>query len=301
MLLQSLSGGVPQTNSVPAGGIDYFLINVPTNADFATNLLLSATGPLNLLFNQTMLPTGTNAGDYTLLAGVTNGLSILSTTSVPTNIVPGGTYWLGVQNTNSFAVTFSLEVNFHLPPARESFQSPASRSRTWAGRTVSCSPGLRRPTTSFRCYGRTPCRRRTGNSSPILFITPVRSRPRTACSPSLTTVRKRRPVCRRCVFTGSCSRLESVHAYQRRVHQQHHFDQYPGTNSLWLTWSAPTNYLFEMQWTTNLMPVVTWHTSPNIMAYSTFVSPTNSLFNFFDDGSQGGLGPIKFYRLILLP
>ena len=122
ILLQSLTNGLPETNSVSAGGIDYFSISVPTNADFATNLLLSATGPVNLLFNQTALPTGTNAGDYTLLAGVTNGLSILSATSAPTNIVPGGTYWLGVQNTNSFTVTFSLEVNFHLIPTN----TPAS-------------------------------------------------------------------------------------------------------------------------------------------------------------------------------
>ena len=117
ILLQSLTNGVPQTNSVPAGGIDYFPVNVPANADMATNTLLSATGPLNLLFNQTEPPTGTNAGDYTLLAGATNGLSVLSATSAPTNIVPGGTYWLGVQNTNSFAVTFSLEVTFHLQSA----------------------------------------------------------------------------------------------------------------------------------------------------------------------------------------
>jgi hypothetical protein len=73
------------------------------------------------------------------------------------------------------------------------------------------------------------------------------------------------------------------------------------TNGFWFTWSAPTNYLFEMQWTTNLAPVITWYTFPNIIAYSTFVSPTNSLFNFFDNGSQGGLGPIRFYRLLLLP
>jgi hypothetical protein len=73
------------------------------------------------------------------------------------------------------------------------------------------------------------------------------------------------------------------------------------TNGFWLTWSAPTNYLFEVQWTTNLMPVITWQTFPNVIAYSTFVSATNSPFNFFDDGAQGGLGPMKFYQLIVLP
>ena len=124
ILLSSLTNGVPETNSVSAGGIDYFLINVPTNADFATNRLLSATGPVNLLFNQTTPPTGTNAGDYTLLAGATNGFSVLSTTSAPTNIVPGGTYRLGVQNTNSFAVSFSLEVDFHLLTSTNAPTSP---------------------------------------------------------------------------------------------------------------------------------------------------------------------------------
>ena len=74
-----------------------------------------------------------------------------------------------------------------------------------------------------------------------------------------------------------------------------------GTNSFRFTWSAPTNYFFEVQWTTNLVPVVTWRTFPDIIAYSTFVGPTNSLFNFLDNGTQSGLGPIKFYRLIILP
>ena len=206
VLLQSLANGVPQTNTLPAGGIDYFMIHVPANADFATNLLLSATGPVNLQFNQTTLPTGTNAGDYTLLAGVTNGLSILSTTSVPTNIVPGGTYWLGVQNTNSFAVTFSLEVDFHLQPA-------ASLS--------------------------------------ISSIT---------------------------------------------------FTSLGGTNGFLLTWFAPSNDLFQVRWTPGLVPT-SWTTFTNVISYNTsvFTSPTNTQFNFFDDGSQtGGFGPMRFYRLIFL-
>jgi subtilisin-like proprotein convertase family protein len=112
-----LTNGVPQTNTVPAGGIAYYLVTVPTNADFATNILVTASAPVNLLFSQSGLPTGTNTGDYVLMNGQTNGLSILSTTSVPTNIVPGGTYYLGVQNTSGSPVTFVIEVNFHyLPP-----------------------------------------------------------------------------------------------------------------------------------------------------------------------------------------
>ena len=299
-LLQSLSGGVPQTNSVPANGIDYFMINVPVNADLATNLLLAATGPLNLLFNQSALPTGTNAGDYTLLAGVTNGSSVLSTTSVPTNIVPGGTYWLGVQNTNNFAVTFSIGVNFHLTAASLSISSITFTNlggtngfllRWFAPtndvfqvlRTDTLSPANWQFFTNFIYYIGPP----TPANGLFSFFDDGSQTP-----PGLPPTRFYR-----IVLVGS---NPSTHTNTVSISSVTSTN-IAGTNSVWLTWSAPTNYLFEMQWTTNLMPVVTWHTSPNIMAYSTFVSPTNSLFNFFDNGSQGGLSPIKFYRLILLP
>jgi subtilisin-like proprotein convertase family protein len=301
-LLQNLTSGVPLTNSVPANGIDYFMINVPVNADFATNLLLSATGPLNLLFNQTVLPTGTNAGDYTLLAGATNGSSVLSTTSVPTNIVPGGTYWLGVQNTNSFAVTFGIGVNFHLTAASNpisalsiTFTNASGTNGfllTWTAPTNdvfqvewtgALLPANWQFFTNFIYY--------TGPSVPVnglfSFFDNGSQTP-----PGLPLARFYRVV-----LAGS---NPSTHTNAVPISSLTSTN-IAGTNGFWLTWAAPTNYLFEMQWTTNLVPVVTWHTSPNIMAYSTFVSPTNSLFNFFDNGSQGGLGPIRFYRLIVLP
>ena len=208
ILLQSLTNGAPQTSSVPAGGIDYFLVNVPTNADFATNLLLSATGPVNLLFNPTTPRTGTNAGDYTLLAGATNGISVLSTTSAPTNIVPGGTYWLGVQNTNSFAVSFSIEVDFHLLT----------------------STNVPPPTNT-------------------IFITSI----------TATNI--------------------------------------GGTNGFLLQWQGPTNFQYEIQWTTNLAPPV-WNTVLNPVI-NVVVTATNGHFSFFDDGTlTGGFGPMKFYRVL---
>jgi hypothetical protein len=75
-----------------------------------------------------------------------------------------------------------------------------------------------------------------------------------------------------------------------------------GTNGFLLTWFAPSNDLFQVQWTTGLVPA-SWATFTNIVSYNTsaFTSPTNTQFNFFDDGSQtGGFGPTRFYRLILL-
>ncbi len=114
--LGDITNGVPETDTVPAGSIAYFAIQVPVNADFATNNLIAAGLPVNLLFNQTTPPAGSNPGDYLLLTNSTGGISVLNTTNVPP-LIPGATYYLGVQNTNTTAVTFTLEVNFHvLPP-----------------------------------------------------------------------------------------------------------------------------------------------------------------------------------------
>ena len=43
--------GTTATNVIPAGGWTNYLINVPANADVATNILVFATGPLNVWFN----------------------------------------------------------------------------------------------------------------------------------------------------------------------------------------------------------------------------------------------------------
>ncbi len=300
VLLQPLNNGASQISSVPAGGIDYFFVNVPTNADIATNQLLFSTGPVNLLFNQNALPTGTNAGDHTLLAGVTSGISVLSDTSAPTNIVPGGTYWLGVQNTNGSAVTFSLEVNFHLTAANISISSITFTNQgatngfllQWFAPTGDVfqvqwtdilSPANWQFFSNFIYY--------TGPVTPtnglFSFFDDGSQTP-----PGLPPARFYR-----IVLVGS---IPSTHTNAVSI-SSITSTNIAGTNGFSLVWPAPTNYLFEVQWTTNLMPIITWSTFPNIIAYSTFVGPTNSLFDFFDDGSQGGLGPIKFYRLILLP
>ncbi len=113
VLVPSSPTNGPDTNIVALGSITWFQINVPTNADFATNILLFASGPLNIWFSTNSPPTITNSNDFDLIPNATNGLSILSTSSSPTNIVPGGTYFLGVQNTNSFPVTNAIEVDFH--------------------------------------------------------------------------------------------------------------------------------------------------------------------------------------------
>jgi subtilisin-like proprotein convertase family protein len=210
----TLTNAVPLTNGIPPDSIAYYLVNVPTNADFATNSLSMTNGPLSLWFNQTTPPTGTNVSDYLLFSASTNDFTVLSTNSTPTNFVPGGSYYLAVQNTNSFAVSYDIEVNFHLvlPP----------------------------PTSPITNY-------------PISGI----------------------------VFTNI-----------------------GGTPGILLTWFAPTNYQFQIQWTRSLSPPISWTTVPGVTPTLVPGSVVNGIgtYQWFDDFSlTGGFGILKFYRLIAYP
>ncbi len=209
----NLTNGVAQTNNVFAGSIIYYRVNVPTNADFATNIFftLNPSEMLNLWFSTNIPPTVAGPNDTLLLAAATNGVSILNTNLAPA-LVPGSTYYLGVQNTNIFAVAYGIEVDFHL------IASTNTPPQT--------------------------------NTIPVSGI----------------------------IYTNI-----------------------GGMNGFLLTWFAPSNDLFQVQWTTNLASP-NWGTFTNIISYNTNVpvGPTNAQFNFFDDGSQtSGFGPMRFYRLIL--
>lgn len=213
-VVPALPPSQPQTNTVPPGGINWLAVSVPTNAIAATNILLYATNlPVNVWFSTNVPPTITNANDALLIPNATNGVSVLTTTSAPTNIVPGGVYFLGVQNPNGVGVSYGLEVNFLLATA---------------------------PTN---------------------------------------------------VAVTNIIRISSIV-----------YTNISGTNGFLLTWFAPSNDYFQVQWTPSLAPQ-TWSTFTNIVSYNVgaFTSPTNTQFNFFDDGTQtGGFGPMRFYRLLLL-
>ena len=125
---------------------------------------------------------------------------------MPTNIVPGGTYYLGVQNPNSVPVTFSVEVDFYPSP---SFV-PLSTNIT------------------------------------IISITHT---------------------------------------------------NIGGFNGFLLQWQGPTNDQYQIQWTTNLAPIV-WNTVLNPVI-NAFLTPTNGHYSWFDNGTlTGGLGPKKYYRVL---
>ncbi len=204
-LVLDITNGMPQTNNVVPGGITYYQVNVPTNADFATNsLLFTLNGSLNVWFSTNTPPSISNPGDVDLIPGSTNGYAILTTSSTPTNIVPGSIYYLGVQNTNNFAVNYGIEVDFHLVQT-----------------TVQVS-GI--------------------------------------------------------IYTNI-----------------------GGTNGFLLTWFAPSNELFQVQWRDSLIGTWQTFTNPPFVSYNPNfpASATNAQFNFFDDGSEAPFTGSRFYQVIL--
>ncbi len=98
---------------VAGNSITYFAVDVPLSASYATNLLTKGTGPLNLLFNQSALPTGGQPGDVYLLTDMTAGTNTLAAQGAPPPLIPGKRYFLGVQNTGPTPETFHLEVIFN--------------------------------------------------------------------------------------------------------------------------------------------------------------------------------------------
>ncbi len=108
-----LNDGLSVTSTIAPCQFAYFSVEVPPEADFATNILIAATGPVNVWFNQTNFPTGTNQGDFELITNSTTGSATLFTNGIPP-LIPGGTYYLGVQNpcASTSNVTFVLRVDF---------------------------------------------------------------------------------------------------------------------------------------------------------------------------------------------
>jgi hypothetical protein len=206
----TLLGGAPLTNVLAGNSVEFFLVPVPTNADLATNRLLFATpAGLNVWFTTNAPPSIGATNDTLLLTNSVAGSAVIGTNGVPP-LVPGALYWLGVQNTNAFAVTNALEVDFHL-------------------------------TSSVAI-------------APVNFASII-------------------------------------------------YTNIAGTNGFWLTWFAPSNDLFQVEWSPSLPPVWTTFPLPPAIGFNTNfpASATNAQFNFFDDGSQtGGFGTNRFYRLILL-
>jgi hypothetical protein len=105
----------PISITVPPGQTVYLAVDVPSWANFATNVLVSATAPVDLLFNPTIPPTGFNPGDYTFVANGTSGSYMISDVApVTTPPLPTNSYYLGVSNPGAHAVEAVVEVDYDI-------------------------------------------------------------------------------------------------------------------------------------------------------------------------------------------
>jgi hypothetical protein len=187
------------TNPVPPGGIAWQVVQVPQQADRATNTLLYASGPVNLWYSTNLPPSTNHAGDAELLTNSTSGSRVITLISPPP-LVPGSTYFLGVQNLGTGPVTEAVTVTFH--------------------------------------YG----------------------------YPKVTD------------FTIVQTNLA-------------------GTNGFLLSWVAPTNEQFHVQWQRRL-PTNAWADFNGVVSYQQLVAGTNGQFKYYDDGSQTeGFDTTRYYRL----
>ena len=282
-VLSPLPGGQPQTNTVPAGGINWFTVNVPANAIGATNTLIFATNlPVNVWFSTNEPPTTTNVGDVNLLPNATNGFKVLTTSSTPP-LVPGTTYYLGVQNTNGFPVTFALEVDFHLATLTFPSVYPISGIVLTNGSDFLLS--WLAPTNDIF-----EVQVATNLASPIpwqTLATNITYRgPQTPTNGWFSYLDSR---------TNTAVPFGPIRFYQLLLTgvQTPAISGFTFTTSgLNLTWSAPTNDAFQVAWATNLVPPIAWTPFPGI------ITSTNGLFSFTDTNA---MSLMKFYELILLP
>ena len=111
----TLLPGQPVTNTVCSNSITWYQVTVPANAIAATNVLLFADTPVNVWYSANNPPTTYNPGDIVLIPNSVGGVAILNFASSPA-LVPGGTYYLGVQDPSGGCSTYGLEVDYDLVP-----------------------------------------------------------------------------------------------------------------------------------------------------------------------------------------
>lgn len=124
-LPRTLVPGVPVvTTNLPPGQIIYFIVDVPTFARYATNVLFNANVPVGFYFNQirppSPAPVDVPAGDIVFAANAQNHTEVLSTAPTVPPLLPGQRYFLAVENTSAVNAAFTVYVDFDLstfPPA----------------------------------------------------------------------------------------------------------------------------------------------------------------------------------------
>jgi len=260
--------------------------------------------PLNVWFNPTNLPVGTNPPDILLFTGTT-GSSIFGTNTAPTNIVPGGTYYLAVQNTNNVPATFGIEVNFHLlllPGSIVYYPFTVPTNADFATNILVFATG---PLNIWYTTNSPPS---ITNANDVLLLPDVLYPSGTNGTVVLSASTTPPLVPGSTYYLGVQNTNSFAVTFLLEVDFHLFFPSIAGpsiiatniggTNGYLLQWQGPTNYQYEIQYKTNLSAAVAWNTVLN-PAINVFLTSTNGHYSWFDDGSlTGGFGPMKFYRVV---
>ncbi len=108
-----LAPGTVFNGKVAPGTIQSFSMSVPPWLLFTTNAMTSPSlGHLQLLYNETAPPTGSQVGDFTLLQSTSNGVAVVSNVRGNPILPAGRRYYLGVRNLDAVTNDFSLLVNY---------------------------------------------------------------------------------------------------------------------------------------------------------------------------------------------
>ncbi len=292
--------GTTVTNIIPPGGFIYYPVNVPTNADAATNILIFANAPLNMWFNQITFPVGTNPPDTELLTNVTNGAFVLTFGSTPV-LLPGQTYYIGLQNTNTVPVTNAFQVNFHLISA-DGISSGPTVTLTNSGGTN----GILLTWFALTNY-QYQIQYTTTLSPPVPWTT--------IPGVVVTNLTIPAPVGGIGEFQyfddGSLTGGLGQQKFYRLIAYP------PGTTipasliistvtaspgGLQIQWHGSTNYIYDVLWTTNLaLPTASWNVLTNL-AMPVPLNYSGGVFTFTDNGTlTGGSATAKFFQVQLWP
>jgi hypothetical protein len=321
--LPILPPGTPSTNIVAPGGINWFQVNVPTNAIAATNALIFATSPVNFWFSSNAPPSTNNlaGGDYEFASLTTGSTNVIYTNNVPPTplLVPGGTYYLGVQNPNAIAVTNAIEVTFALAPpdlTGPTTNTLGSNSIAWFHVDVPLNADLATNTLLFATPGGVNLWYST--NVPPSTTAPTDYEMLTGSTGGAFVMNTGNPP----VLVPGGSYYLGVQnpnpfpvqfAVQVTFHLLTVTPSIPifsivstnanGTNGFIITWFAPTNYQFHLEWTPSLAPT-TWTEMKGVISFDSYITTFHSHFSFFDTGdtnrNSAPFGPTRFYRLHLL-
>ena len=271
----TLTNATPYTvasNNAAPGAMDYYRYVVTPTAARAQFETFDATGDFTIVAHKSLpLPDLTTFDYLSANAGTNNELIVILTNSAPVTLTPGDWFITAVKISSGPAAYSIMATEWNLTG-----QPIIITNITGSGGnfciTWNSLPGV------HYVVQRTPILNPTTWTDASPTITAV-GYTTTYCVPITGTMSYFR------VIEGNSSATAaapSVIISSIRVT--------PG--GVVLNWFGPVNSTFHVQWA-NALPATPWNT---------FVAPvtsTNGIFTFTDDGSQsGGLGPLRFYRLV---